>query len=69
MHLAATMAQLDAADRCYTFYIIMDGDHLVLRMNDSLRVDINDSTIERGVIGFQWGSGVVRFRNIRLRPL
>lgn len=69
VHLAAPMAQMDAADRWNTFDIIMDGDHLVVRMNDTLMVDMNDSMIERGVIAFQWGSGTVRFRNIRLRPL
>ena len=49
--------------------IVMDGDHLVVRMNDTLMIDMNDSSIESGVIAFQWGSGVVRFRNLRVRAL
>ncbi len=69
VHLAAPMAQMDAANRWNTYDITMDGDHLVVRMNDTLMVDMNDSTIESGVIAFQRGSGTVRFRNIRLRSL
>ena len=69
VHLAEPMAQMDAANRWNSYDIIMDGDHLVVRMNDTLMVDMNDASIERGVIAFQWGSGTVRFRNIRLRPL
>lgn len=69
VNFAEPLVQMDAANRWNTFDIVMDGDHLVVRMNDTLTVDTNDPTLERGVIGFQWGAGVVRFRNIRLRPL
>ncbi len=69
VNFAEPMAQMDAANRWNTFDIVMDGDHLVVRMNDTLMVDTNDSTIESGVIGFQWSAGTVRFRNIRLREL
>ena len=66
---AEPMAQMDAADRWNTFDIIMDGDHLVVRMNDALMVDTTDDTFAVGPIGFQWSAGTVRFRNIRLHPL
>ncbi|MDH3420101.1 MAG: DUF1080 domain-containing protein [Gammaproteobacteria bacterium] len=66
---AEPMAQMDAADRWNTFDIVMDGDHLVVHMNDTLMVDTTDDSFAVGPIGFQWSAGVVRFRNIRLRPL
>lgn len=66
---AEPMAQMDAADRWNTFDIIMDGNHLVVRMNDTLMVDTTDDAFAVGPIGFQWSAGTVRFRNIRLRPL
>lgn len=69
VNFAEPMAQMDAADQWSTFDIVMEGDHLVVRMNDTLMVDSNDASFARGPIAFQWGAGTVRFRNIKLRPL
>ena len=66
---AEPLAQIDAANQWNTFDIVMDGDHLVVTMNDTLMVDTRDSTFAAGAIGFQWSAGTVRFRNLRIRPL
>ncbi len=69
VNFAPPLAQMDAANRWSTFDIVMDGDHLIVRMNDTLMVDTRDDSFAVGPIGFQWSAGTVRFRNIRLRPL
>jgi hypothetical protein len=69
VNFAEPLAQLDAANQWNTFDIVMDGDHLVVTMNDTLMVDTRDSTFAAGAIGFQWSAGTVRFRNLRIRPL
>lgn len=66
---AEPMAQIDAANQWNTFDIVMEGDHLMVTMNGTLMVDTHDSSHTVGAIGFQWGAGTVRFRNLKLRPL
>jgi hypothetical protein len=69
VNFAAPMAQISAGDQWNTFDITMEGNRLMVTMNDTLMVDTTDDSFAAGVIGFQWSAGVVRFRNIRLRPL
>ena len=48
-----------------------DGDHLVVRLNGKVTVDVRDAKHARGTIALQnlKGEGDVRFRNIKLKPL
>ena len=55
------------------FDVLADGPHLVVSVNDERITDANDDKFPSGAIGLQaggpTGSGLIRFRNIKIRPL
>lgn len=69
--VAARQADVRTVGQWNTFEIRAEGPHLTVRLNGVEMVDAIDGRHARGVIGLQTrtGEGVVKFRNIRLRPL
>lgn len=67
--VAPPLAKLDAGGKWNTFVITAQGSHLTVTMNGIKTVDVMDSKHARGPIALQYGSGVVKFRNVRIRPL
>lgn len=51
------------------YQIRAEGDHLQVTLNGRNMVDIEDSQFASGPIALQYGSGIVRFRNVRVRPI
>jgi hypothetical protein len=51
------------------YEIRVEGDHLQVTLNGRDMVDVEDSSHATGPIALQYGSGTVRFRNVRIRPL
>lgn len=51
------------------YQITANGNRLQVVLNGRNMVDIEDSQYASGPIALQYGSGTVRFRNVRLRPL
>ena len=55
------------------FDVVADGPHLVVKVNGELATDANDEKLKDGAIGLQaggpTGSGPIKFRNIKIRPL
>lgn len=60
---------IDAGGQWNTFVIRADGPRLTVTLNDIETVDVVDSMYSDGVIGLQYGSGVVKFRNVRIREI
>lgn len=58
-------------DRWNRYDIRAEGSRFLIRLNGHEVLDVQDSKHARGVIALQTltGQGVVRFRNLRLRPL
>ena len=54
-----------------TYEITAEGNHLVVKLNGQTMVDARDARCARGTIALQnlQGEGMVRFRNLKLRPL
>jgi hypothetical protein len=50
------------------YQISMVGDRLQVSLNGREMVDLTDSTYASGPVALQYGSGIVRFRNVRIRP-
>jgi hypothetical protein len=67
--VAPPLARLDAGGKWNTFVITAQGPHLTVTMNGVKTVDVMDSKHARGPIALQYGSGVVKFRNVRIRTL
>jgi hypothetical protein len=51
------------------YRIRLEGDHIDVELNGKDMVDVDDAQFASGPIALQYGSGTVRFRHVRVRPL
>jgi hypothetical protein len=51
------------------YEITANGNHLQVTLNGRQLVDVEDSKYASGPVALQYGSGIVKFRNVRIRPL
>lgn len=58
-----------AGGKWNTFEITAQGTHLVVILNGQKTVDIQDSKLPSGPFALQYGSGIVKFRKVLVRPL
>jgi hypothetical protein len=65
------IAEADTAGRWNTYEIRAEGPRLTVTLNGLQLLDVEDARHRRGVLALQTltGEGVVRFRNLKLRPL
>jgi 3-keto-disaccharide hydrolase len=63
----------NTTEKWNTFEITADGTHLIVKLNGKTTVDARDERRANGKIALQEGganaSGVIRFRNVKIRPL
>ena len=69
MHLAAPTSVITTGGRWNTYEIVAQGSRLRVTLNGTQTVDVTDSQYADGPIALQYGAGVVKFRNVRLRRL
>ena len=69
VHFAAPTSVIHTGGRWNTYEIRAEGTRLTVRLNGTQTVDMNDSTYASGPIALQYGAGVVKFRNVRIREL
>jgi hypothetical protein len=67
--LAKPMAMINAGNQWNTLEITAKGPRLIVRMNGTLMVDVEDRKFARGPFALQAGAGTVRFRNVQVREL
>ena len=58
-----------AAGKWNTYEITAQGPHLVVVLNGQKTADVQDSKHASGPIALQYGSGVVKFRKVQIKPL
>lgn len=58
-----------AAGKWNSYEITAQGPHLVVTLNGEKTADAQDSKHASGPIALQYGSGVVKFRKVQIRPL
>lgn len=63
------MAEVLTEEQWNTYEITAQGNRITARVNGTLTADHEDETHANGPIAFQNNGGLIRFRNIRLRPL
>jgi len=65
--------RVKSAGKWSRFDVLADGTHLVVKVNGETLTDANDDKFREGALGLQaggpTGSGPIKFRNIRIRPL
>ena len=63
----------NTTEKWNTLEITADGTHLVVKLNGKTTVDVRDERRATGTIALQEGganaSGLIRFRNVKIRPL
>jgi len=69
INLAAPLVAVQAGDRWNSFDISVIGSRIVVKLNDVLVVDFVDDSFSTGPIGLQSNGGLIRFRNVQVRPL
>jgi hypothetical protein len=67
--VAKPMVNINAGGRWNTLDITAQGSKLIVIMNGMKTVDVEHKGHTRGPIALQYGSGTVRFRNVRIRTL
>ena len=58
-----------AAGKWNVYEITAHGPHFVVTLNGQKTVDAQDSKHANGYIALQYGSGVVKFRKVQIKPL
>jgi hypothetical protein len=58
-----------AGGRWNTYEITAKGTQLTVTLNGIRTVDVQDSKLAGGPIALQYASGVVKFRNLQIKPL
>jgi hypothetical protein len=58
-----------AADKWNTYEITAKGPKLTVILNGEKTVDVEDTKHATGPIALQYGSGVVKFRKVQIKPL
>ena len=58
-----------AAGKWNTYEITAKGPHLTVTLNGQKTAEVDDSKHASGPIALQYGSGLVKFRKVQIRPL
>lgn len=69
INFASIGAPPKVSGRWNTYHIRAEGDHLTVTLNGKRTAEVRDRTYARGPITLQHGKGVVKFRNVLIRPL
>jgi len=67
--VAPPEVSIDTGGQWNTFEIRAEGSHLMVTLNGIQTVDVEDDQYVDGPIGLQYAAGIVRFRNVQVRPL
>ncbi len=63
------LAEVISEEQWNTYEITAEGNRITVMLNGTLTAELEDDTHANGPIAFQNNGGLIRFRNIRLRPL
>jgi len=69
VHIASPASVIQAGGQWNTYEITARGSRLQVTLNGQELVDVEDTQFAEGPIALQYGAGVVRFRNVRVREL
>ena len=67
VHVASPTSVINAGGRWNTYQIVARGQRLAVTLNGIRVVEVEDSQFADGPIALQYGAGVVKFRNVRIR--
>ncbi len=69
VHIAAPNSVIMTAGKWNSYEIKAQGSRLMVTLNGEDMVDVQDTQFADGPIALQYGAGIVKFRNVRVRGL
>ena len=69
MDVAKPLAQVNTGGKWNTIDITARGTRLIVVMNGTKTVDVDDRKFARGPLALQYSAGTVKFKNVRIRIL
>ena len=69
VHIAAPNSVVMTGGRWNSYDIRVEGSRILVTLNGLPMVDVEDTQFADGPIALQYGLGVVKFRNVRIREL
>jgi len=69
VNVAKVTTPIKAAGKWNTYEVRAEGGHLVVTLNGTRTVDVQDTKHARGPFALQYGAGVVKFRSVQVRSL
>ena len=69
VYFAEANPRLKAADKWNTMEITANKRDLILTLNGTKTAQTNNGFFEEGHFTLQWGSGVIKFRKVAVKPL
>jgi hypothetical protein len=67
--VAKPLAQINTGGKWNTIDITARGTRLIVVMNGTKTVDVDDRKFARGPLALQYSAGTVKFKNVRIRTL
>jgi hypothetical protein len=68
-NVAPTAVPMKVGGQWNVYEITAKGPQITVTLNGVRTIDIKDTKFAKGPIGLQYGSGVVKFRKIQIRPI
>jgi len=69
VNVSKPSTMIKAGGKWNTYEIKAQGPRMIVTLNGVQTVDVQDAKHARGVIGLQYGAGVVKFRIVQIRAL
>ena len=67
VNVAKPMVMIDAGNRWNTYEITAKGPQLMVRLNGTLTVNVEDGQFAQGPFALQYGAGTMKFRSVQIR--
>jgi ABC-type Fe3+ transport system substrate-binding protein len=69
INLATPRVAVETGNRWNVYDISVRGSHVVVRLNGAVITELHDQRFAEGPIALQSNGGLIRFRNVRVKPL
>lgn len=69
VNISPPLETIDVGGQWNTYDIRVEVDRITVTLNDVPIAEGEDTTHPDGPVALQYGAGIVRFRNVRIRPL
>lgn len=69
VNVARPLVKVDSASRWMTIEITVRGAHMTAKLDGTLTAEADDTRYASGPVALQAAGGLVRYRNVQIRPL